>query len=411
MGAGSPFHYRDGELWCEEVPLHAVAEAVGTPCYVYSAQGITSNYQVCAAALRPLDCLVCYAVKANSNLAVLRLLRELGSGFDIVSRGELHRLRLVDAAPDRILFSGVGKTDEELEEAITSGLRALVVESESELERLAELSQGRPVNLSLRINPEVPVATHRYIATGYTGHKFGIDRNHLDSLLGILRRHPHLPLIGVGFHLGSQILEVAPYAAALENARELADRLRASGFPITFLDIGGGFGISYAGEPAFDLAALARTLAPLRSDYQLVAEPGRYIVGNAGVLLTRLIHWKSNHGKHFAVVDAAMNDLIRPALYQAKHRIVPVAQRSAELTADVVGPICETADFLAHDCPLPRLGRGDLLAVLDAGAYGFVASSNYNARPRAAEVMVQGDRLRVVRRRESLDDLVRGEEA
>lgn len=389
--------------------MRAVAEQVGTPCYVYSAEAVRNNFQTCAAALRPLDCLICYAVKANANLAVLRLLQDLGSGFDIVSRGELYRLRRIGAAPERIVFSGVGKTDEELEEAVAAGLHALVVESEPELERIAELARGRTVNLSLRINPEVPVATHRYIATGYTGHKFGIDRSRLDSLLAILRRHPHLRLRGLGFHLGSQILEVAPYVAAFEHARDLADRLRSAGFPVTYLDIGGGFGISYGEEEAFDLDALARALAPLRSDYRLIAEPGRYIVGNAGVLLTRLILWKKNHGKHFAVVDAAMNDLIRPALYQARHRIVPVEERAAELTADVVGPICETADFLAHNCPLPQLARGDLLAVLDAGAYGFVAASNYNARPRAAEVMVRRDRFRVVRRRESLDDLVRGE--
>jgi len=404
-----PFRYRDDELYCDEVSLRVIAETVGTPCYVYSARAVAANYHAFAAATRSLDCRICYAVKANSNLAVLRLLRDLGSGFDIVSGGELYRLRCVEAPADGIVFSGVGKTDQEIEEAVSSEIFALVIESESELERISEVAGGRPVRVSFRINPEVEVSTHRYIATGYTGHKFGIDQAQVPSLLQRIRREPSLELIGVGFHIGSQILSVDPYITAVRSIRRMADELREAGFPIDFLDIGGGFGIPYGEEPPFDLEALAARLLPETSGYRLIAEPGRFLVGAAGALVTTLLHWKENHGRRFAVVDAGMNDLIRPALYQARHRILPVRKAPVEYQADVVGPICETADFLGHDCPLPALSTGEQLAVLDAGAYGFVASSNYNGRRRAAEVLVEGSHCRVVRRRETFADLIRGE--
>lgn len=410
MSLSRPFEFRAGVLTCEAVPLPDIADAVGTPCYVYSRRAVLDNYRRLVRAFKPLDARIFYAVKANANLSLLRLLADEGSGFDIVSGGELYRLNRLGVDPGRIIFSGVGKTERELDAAVAQGIFAIVLESAEELELLVEVAAGRPAAVSVRVNPDVDAGAHPYISTGLRGHKFGIDPAQLPDLLGRLRDHPEVHLVGVGAHIGSQILELEPYAEAFRKIRELADRVRPDWPDLTWLDVGGGFGIPYRGEAPFDLEGLSARLADLRGGYRLVLEPGRCIVGPAGLLLTRVIRSKTNHGKDFLVVDGAMNDLVRPALYGSWHEILPVRQGDPEITADVVGPVCESADFLGRDRSLPRLAAGECLAVMDAGAYGFAAASNYNARPRAAEVLVDGSEFKVVRRRETLEDLLRGED-
>ncbi len=407
----TPFEFRGGSLYCDQVPLERIARDVGTPCYVYSRTAVTTNFAILEQSFSGLDPKICYAVKANANLAVLDILAREGSSFDIVSGGELYRLNRLGVEPERVIFSGVGKTESEIDAAIEQGIFALVVESASELDLIAERAGARSVRIFLRVNPEIDAGTHPYISTGLRQNKFGIDLAELPAILDCLRSHPALQLSGIGSHIGSQVLDTEPFVAAFARVRELADAIRTQGFPVAYLDLGGGFGIPYRDEPPIDLDTLSRQIGELRADYGVVMEPGRFIVGRAGLLLTRVLHWKSNHGRNFAVVDAAMNDLIRPALYGAYHAICPVRERPAKVKADVVGPVCESADFLGRDRDLPRLERNDLLAVLDAGAYGFVSASNYNARPRCAEVLVEGDRFRVVRRRETSEDLVALEEA
>ncbi len=406
MHPARPFEYRQGILHCEDVSLVAVASQVQTPCYVYSGTAVRRNYRALEERFRPLEATVCYAVKANSNLSLLRLLKDEGSCFDIVSGGELYRLRRLGVEPRRILFSGVGKTRDELETAVSLGIFAVVVESVEELELLADIAAAQPVDVSLRLNPEVDAKTHPYISTGLRQQKFGIDMDQLPDSLAVFRRSPGLRLVGIGAHIGSQILEVAPYVEAFLRVREAALSLRRETPSLRYLDLGGGFGIPYRGEAPFDLGELSSRLAEVRGDFRLILEPGRFIVGPAGVLLTRVIRHKTNHGKHFVVVDGAMNDLLRPALYGAYHEILPVRRAEPSLSADVVGPVCESADFLGRDRLLPKPEPGDLLAVMDAGAYGFVASSNYNSRPRAAEVLVEGTEFRTVRRRETWEELV-----
>lgn len=404
-----PFRYRRGRLYCEDVDLEEVAQTAGTPCYVYSATAVGGNLDLLRSVFARLDPKICYAVKANSNQSVLRLLRDAGSSFDVVSGGELYRLERLGVEPHRIIFSGVGKTNSELETAIDRGIFALVVESPAELERIAVLGRGRPVRLSLRINPDIDAGTHPYISTGLRGHKFGLDPEDLPLILDIVRRHKGLELAGIGSHIGSQILDTDPFGQAFARIREVADELRRQGFPLVFLDMGGGFGIPYADEEPLDFESLSRRLASLQGDYRVVMEPGRFIVGSAGVLLTRVLYGKRNHGREFVIVDAGMNDLLRPALYGAHHEVVPLRESPAAITADLVGPVCETADFLARDRRLPRLAPDDLVALMDTGAYGFVAASNYNSRPRPAEVLVEGDRFGIVRRREELRDMVASE--
>jgi diaminopimelate decarboxylase len=409
MRPARPFQYRSGILTCEDVALPDLAEAVGTPCYVYSSLAVLENFRALESAFAPLEARICYAVKANANLGLLRLLADAGSGFDIVSGGELYRLNRLNVDPRRIIFSGVGKSALELDLAVSQGIFALVVESLEELTLLAEIAGDRPVDVSLRVNPDVDAGTHPYISTGLRRQKFGIEPEQLGEVLDCLRQRPRLRLIGIGAHIGSQILEVGPYVEAFRCVRELADQLRADQPHLVWLDLGGGFGIPYQGEAPFDLEELTGRLAQYRGDYRLIVEPGRYIVGPAGVLLTRVIRHKNNHGKHFVIVDGAMNDLLRPALYGSWHEVLPVRQAPPGILADVVGPVCESADFLARERELPRVPAGECLAVMDAGAYGFAASSNYNARPRAAEVLVEGARFRVIRRRETWADLVAGE--
>jgi len=408
------FHHRDGELYAEEVPLRLIAERVGTPCYVYSLATLRRHYRVFDEAFAALPHLICFSVKANSNLAVLRAFAREGSGFDIVSRGELFRALKAGADPAKIVFSGVGKRRDEVAAALSAGILLFNVESPGELELINAVAaqQGCAAPVALRVNPDVDPQTHPYISTGLKQSKFGI---HIQRSIEDYRRARHLEhvnVIGVDCHIGSQLTTVPPFVDALQRIRTLVERLQDEGMRIRYLDMGGGLGITYNDEkppaPHEYAAAITEELRGL--DVTLVLEPGRVIVGNAGVLLTRILYLKSTDEKNFVVVDGGMNDLIRPALYGSYQAIQPVRQRNGQrFTADVVGPVCESGDFFAKDRQLPAVEPGDLLAVMSAGAYGFVMASNYNTRPRPAEVLVDGNALHVVRERETLDDLVRGE--
>jgi len=407
------FDYRNGRLFAEEVDLAGVAADYGTPCYVYSRATIERHWRAFDQALAGQDHLVCYAVKANSNLAVLNVMARLGSGFDIVSVGELERVLRAGGDAAKVVFSGVGKREDELHRALEAGIHCFNVESAEELERLNSVAGelGRRAPVSLRVNPDVDAKTHPYISTGLKENKFGIDIAAAPQLYAHAAALPHIQVIGVDCHIGSQLTEVAPFVAALERVLALIDQLAAQGIVLRHLDIGGGLGITYNAEtppsPAVYATALRERLRGRA--LKVLIEPGRAIVGNAGVLLTRVEYLKHTPHKNFAVVDAGMNDLIRPALYEAWQAIVPVAERDGDLTRyDVVGPVCETGDFLGKDRPL-CIAPGDLLAVRSAGAYGFSMSSTYNSRPRAAELMVDGAKVHVVRERESVEDLIRGE--
>ena len=415
MSLTQSFRYRNGQLFCEETPLQAVAEQHGTPCYVYSKKAIRGNFHYFSETFKSIDPLICYSVKANSNLTILRLLQQAGSGFDVVSAGELHRLKKIGADPERTIFSGVGKTLEELRMALEMSLLGINIESIQELEVLIGLAaqQNSSPRVSLRINPEVDAQTHPYVATGFRQHKFGLDLNSLSKIVELLKRSAEVRPVGVGFHIGSQILDVQPFLEAFVRVKEAATSLRDQGFEITHLNLGGGIGIPYQMEPEADLRTYAEFLNVHREDYRILFEPGRFMVGNAGVLLNRILYQKVNHDKRFTVVDGAMNDLIRPALYGAYHAILPLVEKVQEnelAVTDVVGPVCETGDFFARDRLVPKMKTGEYLAVMNAGAYGFVAASNYNSRPRPCEVLIDGDICRVIRARESLDDLFRGEE-
>ncbi len=405
------FQYRDDQLFCEDVPLVRIAQEFGTPCYVYSKNAIRGNLRSFRQAFQAIDPLICYAVKANSNLSILRLLMEEGSGFDVISSGELYRLKKIGAEPDRIIFSGVGKTTSELETALEMSLFSINVESLQELEQLAVLAEDRNLcaDISLRINPEVDTETHPYVATGFRQHKFGIDLDHLDRIVHLLKSSDHLRLIGVGFHIGSQILDIEPFMKAFLKLKVVAADLRTHNFQIGHLDLGGGIGIPYQNEERPDLQKYGQFLEQERQDYHIVFEPGRFIVGDTGVLLNQVLYHKVNHDKNFVVVDGAMNDLVRPSLYNAYHEVLSLQRKEEWEEADVVGPVCETGDFFARDRQIPKLSNGEYLALMNAGAYGFVASSNYNSRPRVAEIMVEEDQFQIVRQRESLEDLVRGE--
>lgn len=408
-----PFEYRDGALFAEGVALSAIAERFDTPTYVYSRAHIEAQYRAYADALTGMPHLVCFAVKANSNLGVLNVLARLGAGFDIVSRGELERVLAAGGEPGKIVFSGVGKSRDDMRRALQVGVHCFNVESVDELERLqqvaAELDVKAPV--SLRVNPDVDAGTHPYISTGLKENKFGIDIEQAEAVYARAAELSHLHVIGVDCHIGSQLTTLAPFLDALERLLVLVDRLAERGIHIKHLDLGGGLGVQYRDEQpplAGDYIAKVRERIAGR-DLALVFEPGRSIVANAGVLLTRVEYLKHTEHKDFAIVDAAMNDLIRPALYQAWMDIVPVQPRDATARPyDIVGPICETGDFLGKDREL-ALAEGDLLAVRSAGAYGFVMSSNYNTRGRAAEVLVDGEQVYEVRRRETLAELYAGE--
>lgn len=408
------FNYRNGRLHGEEVDLTALAGEFATPCYVYSRATIERHYRAFEAAFAGHDHLICYAVKANSNLAVLNLLARLGSGFDIVSIGELERVIAAGGDPAKVVFSGVGKRAEEMRRALEAGIRCFNVESEPELERLDRVAAeaGRVAAVSLRVNPDVDAKTHPYISTGLKENKFGIEIGRAAEVYERAAAMGHIEVVGVDCHIGSQITRTSPFVDALERVLALVDTLQARGIAIRHLDIGGGVGIAYRDErpplPGDYAAPLIDRLAG--RNLTLLIEPGRVIVGNAGVLLTRVEYLKHTSHRNFAIVDAAMNDLIRPAIYGAWHEIVPVAPRqgAAPRLYDVVGPVCETGDFLGKEREL-AVEEGDLLAVRSAGAYGFAMSSNYNSRPRAAEVMVDGARATLVRERESLPQLFAGE--
>jgi diaminopimelate decarboxylase len=410
------FSYRDRQLYAENVRLADIAQQLSTPCYVYSRAALEDRFRAFADALKGRDHLVCYAVKANSNLAVLNLLARLGSGFDIVSGGELERVLAAGGDPARVVFSGVGKTRDEMRRALAAGIYCFNVESEAELDVLNEVAGelGRPAPVALRVNPDVDPATHPYIATGLKQSKFGIDIAQAVAAYERARSLPHLRVTGIACHIGSQLTDLAPVVEALDRVIGLADTLLDKGFSLQHLDLGGGLGIRYNEEqppsPDTYIRAILDRLAAKGGQcrkLRLVFEPGRAIVGNTGLLLTRVLYLKHGSEKNFAVVDAAMNDLLRPALYEAWHDITPVAVDAPRkiLKYDVVGPVCESGDFLGHDREL-GIEAGDLLAVVSAGAYGAVMSSNYNTRPRAPEVMVDGDRFQVVRRRETVAELI-----
>ncbi|MGG2399198.1 diaminopimelate decarboxylase [Pseudomonas sp. SH1-B] len=407
------FNYRDGELFAEGVALSALAQRFGTPTYVYSRAHIEGQYRAYADALAGMPHLVCFAVKANSNIGVLNVLARLGAGFDIVSSGELERVLAAGGEPSRIVFSGVGKSRDDMRRALEVGVHCFNVESSVELERLqkvaAELGVKAPV--SLRVNPDVDAGTHPYISTGLKENKFGIDIEQAEAVYARAAELPNLEVIGVDCHIGSQLTTLEPFLDALDRLLLLVDKLAARGITIKHLDLGGGLGVQYRDEQpplAGDyIAAVRKRLAG--RDLSLVFEPGRFIVANAGVLLTQVEYLKHTEHKDFAVIDAAMNDLIRPALYQAWMDVSAVQPREGEArNYDLVGPICETGDFLAKDRQLV-LAEGDLLAVRSAGAYGFVMSSNYNTRGRAAEVLVDGEQAFEVRRRETVQELYAGE--
>jgi diaminopimelate decarboxylase len=403
------FDYRNGELHAEAVPLAQVAERYGTPCYVYSRAAVTETYRAFDTAFAGRDHLVCYAVKANSSLAVLNVLARLGSGFDIVSGGELARVLAAGGDPRKIVFSGVGKTAEEMRRALMAGILCFNVESESELARLEAVAAqcGRTASMSLRVNPNVDPGTHPYIATGLKQNKFGIPYEDALPLYRRAQEMRHLTIAGIGCHIGSQLTEISPFVAALDRVLELADRLQSEGIALAHVDVGGGLGIRYRDEspPAAGEYARALTSRLGSRAWKILLEPGRALVGQAGVLLTRVEYLKHGRERNFAVVDAAMNDLLRPALYDAWHEVRPVRSGSGGPSYEIVGPVCETGDFLARDRVLD-LREGDLLAVMAAGAYGMSMSSNYNTRPRAAEVMVDGAHMHLIREREAVSELM-----
>ena len=405
------FNYCNGTLYAEEVNLTALAQAHGTPCYVYSRATLERHWHVFDQALKNHRHLICYAVKANSNLAVLNVLARLGSGFDIVSGGELERVLRAGGQPNQIVFSGVGKTVAEIRRALEIGIRCFNVESAVELLRLNQIAgeMGTKAPISLRVNPDVDANTHPYISTGLKQNKFGIDIDIAPEVYAHATTLPHLQVTGIACHIGSQLTEVTPFVDALQRIIALLIKLNNSGIQLQHIDIGGGLGIRYRHEtppePEEYIQALNQVLGNL--PYEIILEPGRAIVGNAGILLTRVEYLKNTAAKNFAIVDAAMNDLIRPVLYDAWQEILPVQPRTEQIEQvyDIVGPICETGDFLGKD-RLLALQEGDLLAIRSAGAYGFVMSSNYNSRHRVPEIMVDGKQMKVVRRRETLEDLL-----
>jgi diaminopimelate decarboxylase len=430
------FHYRDGKLHCEDVNLARVAEKFGTPLYVYSAGTIVDHYARLDAALAPLDHLICYAVKANSNRAILKLLADAGAGFDIVSGSELFRVLAAGGDPAKCTFAGVGKSREEIEYALEHRVCSFNVESEPELEHVDRVAGAKKLRapIALRVNPDIHPHTHEYISTGSRENKFGIALDQLATVYERAAKMRNIDIVGMQMHIGSQITEAAPFANAIMKVAPAVQDLKSK-YRIRFFSIGGGMGIIYqralesgsgkwwhdhGGETsAFSVRDYADAIVPaLRGlDIRILIEPGRFLVGNAGVLLTRVRYIKKSGPKKFAIVDAGMNDLIRPALYRSYHEIVPVKEPSTNMSKstsktekiDIVGPVCESGDFFALDREMPELDEGDLLAIMSAGAYGFVMASNYNSRPLPAEVLVRGDKVALIRRRQTNKDLIRGE--
>jgi diaminopimelate decarboxylase len=413
-GTRCAFEYQLGDFICEQVPVESIAARFGTPLYVYSQAAILDNFRRIEKGLGQIPHLLCYSVKANSNLRIISLLLQAGAGFDIVSGGELARVLRVGTKADRVVFSGVGKTEAEIDAGLQAGILMFNVESAGELDAIESRARhiGRRAQISVRINPDVEAETHPYISTGQNIHKFGVPKDEAAALYRHAARSEHLQVRGIACHIGSQILEVEPLLLALDELRGMALSLQGEGIEVEYLDMGGGFGIRYADEKPLDWDRLTQGLEARISGapYRLILEPGRAVVGDAGILVTRVLYVKRNQQKNFIVVDAGMNDLVRPSLYGSYHEIVAVRPRPCEiLRADVVGPLCETGDFLAEDREMPDVQSGELLAILTAGAYGYVLASNYNTRPRPAEVLVDGDQVELIRRRESVQDLMAAE--
>ena len=409
------FEYKDRELYCEGLPIRQIAESVGTPFYVYSYRTLTRHFSVFERAFAGIPHLICYAMKANSNIALLRLFTRLGAGVDIVSGGELYRAIQGGANPQKIVFSGVGKKEDEIEYGLKTGILMFNAESSQELEKINEVAGriGMEAPISIRVNPDIDAKTHPYISTGLKRNKFGIDINRALMAYRLAARLPHLEIVGIDCHIGSQLIEAEPFVEALRKLKGLVEQLRRERVTIRYLDLGGGLGITYEDEePPDPVEYASNILEEIRGfNCTLILEPGRVIVGNAGILVTKVLYFKENEAKRFVIVDAGMNDLVRPSYYGSFHQVLPVRQESREeIVADVVGPICESSDFLAKDRKIPRPNQGELLAVMSAGAYGFSMSTNYNSRPRLAEVLVRDDQMFVIRQRESYEDLVRGEE-
>jgi diaminopimelate decarboxylase len=422
------FNYKNGELYCEDVPAEKIARDVGTPAYVYSKATFLHHYHQIADAFSPLNATICYSVKVCGNIHICRLLAEAGCGFDVTSGGELFRALKAGGEPNKIIYAGVGKTDQEIADGINVGIAAFNLESEAEIENIDRIagSLGKTAIGAIRINPDVDAKSHAKITTGRKGDKFGVDIERAQRVFDQYRNLKHLRVAGVHIHIGSSVYSVQPYIDATAKMIALIDRLMKQGHRIEWFDVGGGFAVNYEGpDQALPVTQHAKDLVPMLKDkpYKVALEPGRYIAGNAGILLTRVLYRKTSGEKKFVIVDAGMNDLIRPTLYESYHHIWPTKPDPANIppqrsktfeprdgeTVDVVGPICESGDYLAKNRLLPPTRRGDLLAVFTAGAYGFAMSSNYNNRPRAPEVLVDGDRFRIIRRRETLDDLIAAE--
>ncbi|HWE95223.1 MAG TPA: diaminopimelate decarboxylase [Tepidisphaeraceae bacterium] len=422
------FTYRNGELYCEGVPAEKIAREVGTPAYVYSKATLLHHYRQVADAFKPVNATICYSIKSCGNINLCKALAAEGCGFDVTSGGELFRALQAGGDPKKMIYAGVGKTDDEIREALNVGIAAFNIESEEEIENIDSVagSLGKTAVGALRINPDVDAKTHVKTTTGRKGNKFGVDIDRAEGVFEKYRNLKHLRIGGLHLHIGSPVYEIQPYVDAVTKAIALIDRLTERGHKIEWLDLGGGFAVNYKNpDQALPVTEHAKALLPLLQGkpYRIALEPGRYIVGNAGILLTRVLYRKASGSKQFVIVDAGMNDLIRPTLYESYHFIWPTKPDAANVldarheernpvngeTVDVVGPICESGDFLAKDRPLPHTRRGDLLSVFTAGAYGFAMSSNYNNRPRAPEVLVDGETYKVIRRRETYEDLVAAE--
>ncbi len=408
------FHYREDELYCEELPIAHITEKTKTPVYIYSYKTLKRHYEVFDGAFNSLPHMVCYSCKANSNIAIMALFGSLGGGADIVSGGELFRASRAGIPPQKIVYSGVGKTEDEIKRAIETGILMINIESEAELHLISKIASRikKDVGVSIRVNPQIDPKTHPYITTGLKKNKFGIIWQDALRLYKVIKDTKYLVPIGVSSHIGSQILELSPFIDAVRSLKEMVFQLRDMGIEIRYLDIGGGLGITYKDESAPHPEEYAEVIKEELKDAHitLILEPGRVLVGNSGILVTKVIYVKKVSGKIFIIVDGAMNDLIRPSLYDAYHEITPVFKRKSGIEkVDVVGPICESGDFFAKERPLPRLEEGDLIAINGAGAYGFSMSSNYNSRRRAPEVLVMDDRYFVIRKRETLKDLIKGE--
>jgi diaminopimelate decarboxylase len=411
------FEYHHGELYCEQVPISRIAKELGTPCYIYSHATLVRHFHAYESAFKSIPHVIAFAMKANSNLAILRLMAKEGSGVDIVSGGELFRALKAGVPASKIVFAGVGKAPEEIRDALKADILMFNVESPAELQAINHVAAevGRKARIALRINPDIDPKTHPYISTGLKKSKFGIAAERAVEDFVLAASMSHIEVVGVHAHIGSQLTDVTPFTEALKKVVSLIETLKGRGLNINYLNIGGGLGITYSDEKPPLPQDLSNAILPLMQDLKvtLVMEPGRVIVGNAGILVTKAMYLKEGETKSFVIVDAAMNDLIRPSLYEAYHEVRPVNQeagRRAKQTVDIVGPVCESGDFLAKDRSLPVVKPGELLAVMSAGAYGFVMASNYNSRPRVPEVLVRNGEFHVIRERERYEDLVKGEQ-